>query len=188
MDQERRQFFRINEHISLDYQEISEEEMQQSPQPTQFEVTPYFTLLTQLQELDADSTFLLRKISQKDPTIGSFLEIINSKVEAIAKTIASSDMEFKNLIAQETNLSEGGLSFDSNSQLATDGFVAMKLIFQESCIGLLLYGKVLYSVSCEDGFNTGIEFCRMPESSRMIIARHIISSQSRQIQNQEDED
>ena len=188
LDQERRQYFRINQHVSLDYKLISEAEMKQSQLPTQFEVSPFFMLLTHLQELDTDTSYLLRKVAQKDPTLAAVLEIINTKVDTIAKTIAASDVEFDNIVTQHINLSEGGLSFNTQSELPSDHYLAMKLVFEESCMGLLLYGKVLYSNATDEGFFTGIEFCQMPESSRLIMARHIISSQSKELQKQDDDD
>ncbi|WP_315983170.1 PilZ domain-containing protein [Aliamphritea spongicola] len=119
--------------------------------------------------------------------MGTFLEVTTNKIDAIAKTIASHGVEFDDIKTQEINLSEGGLSFDTHRQVSSGEYLALKLVFQEACIGLLLYGKVLYSTANEDGSdssNVGIQFCRMPESSRMIIARHIIALQSKELQLQ----
>ncbi|WP_271273978.1 PilZ domain-containing protein [Aliamphritea hakodatensis] len=187
MNPERREYYRISENVSLDFQVISEQEMQASSLPTQFKVSPFFTLLSQLQELDTDTTHLLRKIAQKDPAMGTFLEVTTNKIDAIAKTIASHGIEFDDIQTQEINLSEGGLSFDTQRQVNSGEYLALKLVFQEACIGLLLYGKVLYSTANEDdsgSSNIGIQFFRMPESSRMIIARHIIALQSKELQLQ----
>ena len=185
MNPERREYYRICENVSLDFQVISETEMLANSLPTQFQVSPFFTLLSQLQELDTDTTHLLRKIAQKDPTMGTFLEVTTNKIDAIAKTIASHGVEFENITTQEINLSEGGLSFDTPRQVNKGDYLALKLIFAEACIGLLLYGRVLYSTENDQNSSTvGIQFCRMPESSRMIIARHIIALQSKELQLQ----
>lgn len=189
MNQERRQYYRINGDISLDYEIISETELSQGKFPSQFQVSPYFNLLGQLQELDNDSSYQIRRIAQKEPAIAGFLEMINAKINAIAKTVAAGDMEFSNLSTQNINLSEGGMSFFAKEAIPEACYLAMKLVFIESFSGLLVYGRVLHCVPQEDGsFKIGIEFTDMPESSRTIVARHILSSQAREIQLDDDEE
>lgn len=188
MDQERRQYFRINGNVSLDYKVVSETEMEQGMFPSKFEVSPFFTLLTQLQELDHDSSYQLRKISQKDPALSLFLESLNAKIDAIARVVAANGMEFENLSRQNINLSEGGMSFISNEPVQADSYLAMKLVFEDNLTGLLVYGRVLHCVEQEDDFKIGIEFTDMPESSRTIVARHILSCQAKELQQHDQDD
>lgn len=189
MNQERRQYFRINGKVAVDYKIITEDEMEHSRIPTQFEVSPFFLLLTQLQNIGSDNDFHLRKIAQKDPSTAAYLESMNEKVEAIAQAVAKSDVEFENLSTQEINLSEGGLSFSSKESIPLNSYLALKVVFEESFSGLLLYGQVLYSgEQGENGeYKIGVEFTDLPESSRMIVARYILSSQARERQQLNEE-
>ncbi|MGH1462633.1 MAG: PilZ domain-containing protein [Neptuniibacter sp.] len=180
-EQDRRQFFRIDQHISLELKVISSDEISDHPQPNQFDVSPNFLLLTELQQMDAASSQLLRKISEKDNNLSSFLQIIHDKIERIAQAIASSEMTISNAAIQEVNISEGGLQFFSDQPYEPDTFFSLKLVFPESCIGLLLYGTCVRSIPMADGrYQTSFEFVKMPESCRMILARQIIESQARQ--------
>jgi len=181
LNQERRQYFRINGKVAVDYKVITEDEMQHGRLPTQFQVSPFFLLLTQLQEFSHDSSYQLRKIAQRDPLVASYLENMNNKIDAIAHAIAKSDVEFENLSTQKINLSEGGMSFFSKESIPENSYLALKVVFEETYTGLLIYGQVLYSgEEEEDGqYKIGIEFSDMPESSRLIVARYILASQAR---------
>lgn len=182
-EQDRRKFFRIEHQVSIELKLISEEEFGANPTPVQFEVSPYFLLLTELQALDTDREHLLRKIAEKDGQIASYLEILNNKIQAIARAVAAGGIDLDSLMSQEVNLSEGGVMFEYDTQLKSDQYLAIKLIFPESCIGLLLYGKTTRIIPLENGkFKTGVEFLRMPESCRTLLARQVMRLQSKQRQ------
>lgn len=184
-EQDRRQYFRIDQRVSLELKVISEAEIDIHPNPTQFDVSPNFLLLSELQEMDAESSHLLRKISEKDNNISSLLKIMHNKMERIAQAIASSEMTIGNAAIQEVNLSEGGVQFRHNESFEEGCFLSVKLIFPESCLGLLIYAQCIRSERMGDGsYLTGAEFVKMPESCRMILARQIFESQARQRKKQ----
>lgn len=180
-EQDRRQYFRIEQRVSLELKTVTEDEIANHPSPSQFDVSPNFLLLSQLQEMDAESSHLLRKIAEKDNNIASFLRIVHDKIERIAQAVASTEMTIGNAAIQEVNISEGGLQFRSKDSYEPGSFLSIKLIFPESCIGLLLYAQCCRNDLMGDGnYLTGVEFVRMPENCRMILARQIFESQARQ--------
>lgn len=178
---ERRQYFRIEQRVSLELKIISESEISEHPSPTQFDVSPNFLLLSQLQEMEAESSHLLRKIAEKDSNISSFLKIVDDKIERIAQAVASTEMKIGNAAIQEVNISEGGLQFRQDYAIEQGAFLSLKLVFPESCIGVLIYAQCCRCDEMGDGsFVTSVEFVRMPESCRMILARQIFESQARE--------
>lgn len=180
-DQDRRQFFRIDQHISLELKVISESEISDHPKPSQFGVSPNFLLLSELQQMDSANAQLMRKVTEKDPTLASLLNSMNDKIERIAQAIASEEMTVSHAAIQEVNISEGGLQFFSDIQYASGDYFSMKLVFPDSCIGLILYATCLRSTAQADGrYQTSAEFVQMPENCRMILARQIFESQARQ--------
>lgn len=188
-EQDRRQYFRIEQRVSLELKVVSENEINAHPSPSQFDVSPNFLLLSELQEMDAASSHLLRKIAEKDTNISAFLNIVHDKIERIAQAIASSEMTISNAAIQEVNMSEGGLQFSCDEHYEVGNFFSIKLIFPDSCMGLLLYAQCCRSDQMADGsYLTGAEFVKMPESCRMILARQIFESQARQRKKQAEED
>ncbi|WP_415894257.1 PilZ domain-containing protein [Neptuniibacter sp. PT8_73] len=187
-EQDRRQYFRIDQHVSLELKIISESEISDHPSPTQFDVSPNFLLLSQLQELDSDSSHLLRKVAEKDSNVATLLTVMHNKIERIAQAIASTEMTVGQSAIQEVNLSEGGLQFRHSEAIAKDAFLSIKLVFPDSCIGLLLYAQCLRSDSMGDGSHlTSVEFIKMPENCRMILARQIFESQAKLRKQQAEE-
>ncbi len=182
-EQDRRKFFRIDHQVSIELKKISEEEISQNPSPVQFEVSPYFLLLSQLQDLDAEGDHLLRKIAEKDSNTASFLQLMHRKIDTIARAVAASGIELEQVISQEINLSEGGMMFEYPEEIDLGQHLAIKLVFPETCIGLLLYAKACRIIPLENGrYKTGIEFTRLPENCRQLLARQVMLLQSRQRQ------
>lgn len=182
-DQDRRKYFRIDHQVSLELKKVSLEEISRSTTPVQFEVSPYFSLLNDLQELESEGSHLLRRIQEKDSDIAAFLGILQRKIDTIAKTMAASSVEIEQVFTQEINLSEGGMMFSYAERLQSGQHLAVKLIFPETCIGVMVYARVCRVLSLPNGqFNIGIEFIELPENCRTLLARQVMHLQSRQRQ------
>lgn len=178
---DRRKYFRIEQRVSLELKIIPESEIAEHPSPTQFEVSPNFLLLSQLQEMETESSHLLRKIAEKDSNTAAFLQIVHEKIERIAQAVASSEMKIGSAAIQEVNISEGGLQFRQDHAIDKGAFLSLKLVFPESSIGLLIYAQCCRCDAMADGsYVTSVEFVHMPESCRMILARQIFESQARE--------
>ncbi|MDF2180812.1 hypothetical protein [Neptuniibacter sp. CAU 1671] len=181
--QERRQYFRINQKIALELKQVEEADTAVPPIPRQFDVSPNFLLLSELQEMDTESQLLLRRIAEKDAQLGSFLTIMHNKMEKLAQAVASSEMEISPSAIQEVSLSEGGLQFNTLTPYPDDSYLCVKLVFPESCLGLLLYAKCLRCTPTDpEGYTIAAEFIRMPENCRTLLARQILESQARERQ------
>lgn len=176
---DRRQYFRIDQKISLEFRLISKKEIINNNRPTQFDVSPNFLLLSEIQKIDSETSHLLHKIAEKDQNIAALLSNMHNKIERIAQAVASSEMVVSNAAIQEVNLSEGGLQFRHSKAVPLETYLSIKLVFPESCLGLLLYGQCCRNQRMADGYYmTGVEFIKMPESCRTQLARIILESQA----------
>lgn len=189
MSQERRQFFRIKPQVALEYQSVTEQDVRTSQQPYQFDVSPYFLLLTELHELEADSSHVMRKLSEKDPNLAAYLQLLNAKIDAVAKAVSAKGMdEVRQMSMQTTDLSEGGMSFIGAQPLDIGQFVAMKIVLPDACIGLLVYAQVQRCEKLDNGgYDLGVAFHKLPENCRTLLARYVIESQARERQRLNDE-
>jgi hypothetical protein len=57
-------------------------------------------------------------------------------------------------------------------------------VFPDSLLGLLLYATVQRNEAIDGGYQIGIEFFKMPESCRTLLARFILEAQARERQRQ----
>ena len=187
MDQDRRQFYRIDHPVILDYQIVSDEVVASSAKPYQFNVSPYFLLQSQLAGIDAECQHLVYKIAESTPHLATYLQHLNKKIDLIGQTLSDSQLDADSSHLQTINLSEGGLSFDADEALELGTLLAIKLVFPENSLGLLLYAEVQRCEAKEQGFDIGIAFRKMPESCRTLLARLIIEAQARERQAQIDD-
>ncbi|MFW1677801.1 PilZ domain-containing protein [Pontibacter sp. JAM-7] len=182
-EQDRRQYFRINQKVALELKSTNEDDTHMPPLPRQFDVSPNFLLLSELQEMDTESQLLLRRITEKDSQLGSFMASIHKKIEKLAQAIASNEMTISPTAIQEVSLSEGGLQFNTPTPYPDEGYLSIKLVFPESCLGLLLYAQCLRCRPNEEGsYTIAAEFVRLPENCRTLLARQILESQARERQ------
>ncbi len=189
MDQDRRQFYRIEQQVAIEYKVVSEADVMSSARPYHFDVSRHFLLLSELQAMDADTGHLLRKISEKQPEIASYLKLLDRKIERIAHDLVSQELtDTSELRLHTINLSEGGISFDCSDNLQLGDYLALKIVFPDSLLGLLLYANVQRNDVIEDGYQIGVEFFKMPESCRTLLARFILEAQARERQRLRDSD
>lgn len=183
MGQERRQFYRIDHQVALDYRVVPESDVIGSARPYQFDVSPHFLLLGELQAMDSDTQHLLRKIAEKLPDVAAYLKLLNTKIDTVARSLVTQELsDSSGLRLKSINLSEGGLSFDSNQSLKLGDYLALKLVFPESHLGLLLYARVQRCDPMPGGFHIAIEFFKLTESCRTLIARYVLEAQARERQ------
>ena len=177
MSQERRQFYRVEKDVALEVQRVSADEAKHSLQPAQFEVSPYFELLSEVQEIDKLQADLLHQISDANPLLVKLFSLQAEKLNLITRTLASSGLKIEKLTKQSINLSEGGMQFFAAGEHYQVGeFLAIKLIFSNPLLGVLLYAKVQRIIQVEEETHIAASFYRMPENCRMLIAQRVIQT------------
>lgn len=185
---ERRQFYRIDHPVIIEHQCISDAEIQQSGRPDQFEVSPFFLLQAQLRDLEAESNHCLHRLGEQSPAAEACFRVLNRKIDLIANTLSTDTFSLEQGEPQYINLSEGGLNFTRTAPLEAGQALALKLVFTESRLGLLLYARVMRcsAIKAGDEYEIGVEFLRMPESCRTQLARLILEAQAKQRQHAQD--
>ncbi len=177
---ERRNYYRITYPVALEYKQISRAEFSASREPTQFNVSPYFTLQLQLSELESQTQQLLTKVAEVHPNIAACQRLLNQKIEIIGKTLSQSELRIDSAKIYNVNLSEAGCSYISDDPLELGTLMALKMIFPSNAMGLILYADVVRCEQTAEGYDLGIRFLKMPERVRSALARVIIHAQVRQ--------
>lgn len=180
MESERRQFYRIDHPVALEFTIIPEPENLDSLQPSHFKVSPYFMLQSQLHELDQQATAKLNQLGRSMPILTSYLQLMSKKIDLIAQTLSANQLMGDEIKTEIVNLSEGGLSFNNHQPIELNSLLAVKLVFPEAEMGLLLYARVQRCSMVGEGSDIGIEFLKMPESCRIQLARLILETQARE--------
>lgn len=179
--QDNRNYYRIEDRAGLEFLPINENIISDENARFPIAVSPHFQLLNKLRTIDADNSKLLRSIGEKDRNLQSYLKGTDQKIELLAQTLVSCDERMKDEHLKSITLSEGGISFRHYDFMESGQCLAIKLTLLPSCIGLLLYGRVVnYSSDSNGNHLINISFENISESSRSLIARHVLLYQAKQ--------
>jgi c-di-GMP-binding flagellar brake protein YcgR len=187
---ERRRFFRIEDEITLFYREIEEDTL---PDSKHFkdELMDVFSLTATLEYLDQESGFLQRTIEKSHPDIASYLDVLNQKIELIAKAVLLKEKGGSELPASKVNISASGVSFFADLELKKGTLLELKMILPPALTGLITYGKVVYCEPVENenhSHRLAVDYIDISEQDRDVLIRHIVKRQMQQIRKESDKD
>lgn len=177
---ERRGYYRINYPLALEYHSVDMSTILAAEQPQQFNVSANFMLQLQLAELETQMRQLLSRVNDTQPHVANALELLNRKVTLIGETLSQSDLSFDKSNLIDANISESGIDFPAKESFDEKSLLALKLILPNDSLGLLLYGEVVRCQPFKQGYRVSINFLKMPERCRSILARTLMRAQMRQ--------
>ena len=181
MEQNRRQFYRIDKWVALEFQLIDScYDDHESAQPGMFKVTPYFMLHAELEQLNGIIKSTFNSLTQQSDNTITLLELLNKKIDIIAQSLSDNEQHGFTFLNDKVSLSEGGISFSFGNSLDLGQLVIIRLIVPESQVGLRLIAEVKRCNNKDGQFDVGLEFQRMPEVCRTELARLIFRSQIEQ--------
>lgn len=184
---DRRSYFRLNDHITLEFESLGSDCTETDPYAPHLQVSPYLKMISELHRIESETQHLLKPIADQHRQLGSYLKSVNKRIDCLAKYLVASSDEQPPKPTHEVSLSEGGVAFETPLSVPLGHFVHMKMVLFPNLVGLAAIGKVTY---CQPhgpqngdrkNYRIGVEFSSILESDQQIIAKHIIQEQSRAI-------
>lgn len=177
-EDDRREYYRIDDTIALDFTLLSGAEALASDEL--HDSSPLFNLLSDLHLMDFESQHLLRHISERDRTLANYLKVVNKRIDLLGQAVAQSLLRDIGT-PKRVVLSEGGVSFNSAQSIASGTHLAIKMVLMPQALGLLLRAKVVHCRDLPDQlFEIGAEFEALTDAQRQLLARHILQRQALQ--------
>jgi hypothetical protein len=175
---DRREYYRIEDTIALDFSLLSSAEAHASD--PLHDNSPLFNLLSELHLMDFESQHLLRHISERDRTLANYFKVMNKRIDLLGQAVAQSLL--RDIGApRQVSISEGGISFNHSQAIAAGSHLAIKMVLMPQALGLLLRAKVVHCQVRQDGqFEIGTEFEALTDAQRQLLARHILQKQALQ--------
>ena len=179
---ERRNFFRVDDSISLSYQEISDGELEDRKEQIAIELEGNFTVMSSIASINQNMALVMHRIESAEPDVAEYLKAINNKIDILGRALLSYDNDMVEQPAQPVNLSASGLAFYSSEPVTRGALLELRLLLVPSFTGIITFGEV---VGCDPvdeavgGFSyfVRINFMHMRENDRDLLIRHVVKRQ-----------
>lgn len=177
-DLERRRFCRIDDEVILHFCQVRSDGA-----PAQATSMP-FLLVCRLGEQREHVRNLLRELRAESPRVSRCLSALDERMALLETALLLEQIGPLGELRRSVKLSAGGLSVRTGASYGRDAVLMLEMILLPTLTGIISRGRVLRSVrlSLRDGeppFLTTIEFVDMKESTRDLIARHVLARQGR---------
>lgn len=182
---ERRQAFRIEDHIHLHLS--SQGEKGDDSGSLNFGGEKMLQDLTILRELGFQSHHLLAGIRKFHPEIAQYLALIDKKINLLTRSLSAVSLGDDIQPNCEVSLSVSGLSFNSQRTYKPQDSLALKMIFFPETVFIECWAHVVYSMREQGGgYQIALEFDELGDDDHELLLRHMIERQSEQIRKQRD--
>ncbi len=179
---DRRNFFRIDDSVSMSYQQIPEQELDERIGRMELEIEGNFTVMGSIASINQNMAGIMHRIEGDEPDIAAYLKAINNKIDILGRALLSTANDITEQPAQPVNLSASGMAFYSSSPIDAGVILELRLLLMPSFTGIITFCEV---VGCdrvddaEEGFSffTRVNFTHMREKDRDLLIRHVIKRQ-----------
>lgn len=191
--QERRQFYRINDMVSLNYNVVPSDSAARKIDDAKHGYTDLSDLRNALFCIDAKLDDITEQLSKDYPLIAEMVTTINKKIALHERMLGYDDYKDHILsTAREVNLSANGVAFETETNIPKGTTLRLELVTYPEHHYIPVYAHV---VSCKQnkGDNSSshtvaVEFESISDKDQERIINHIFKKQAEQIKRKRNGD
>ncbi len=183
-DEERRNFFRIDDEIYIDFQAISDDEYSTASDALKNLDDNAFNLSANFAAISSKNAPLLNNIKQLHPDVGEYLDTINKKLDSLSRHILYSSEEHKSQKKIPVNLSASGIQFETQKTFSPQQTMKLEIILLPEKVGLIVFGRV---VDSKKGY-LSVEFEHLRPEDQELMIKHNLSKQMAELRKKNDND
>ncbi len=185
--EERRDFFRIDDEVSLFYKKIDQTRVNK-PHQVSDNILNSCSLSTALEMVAQDSALLLHRLEKNLPDVADYLRLLDTKIDLIAQAVMMQGFEVSENDTRNVNVSATGIAFNCEIALKAGDYLEIKMLLISSMAVVVTYGRVVYCQSGQSNDNrfpyfVGIDFINMKEEDREMLIKYVIKKQLQQIRD-----
>ena len=175
---ERRQHFRIDDHIYFDYRviapgefcselSISNQLLGESSQKY-IEATHYF------QDIDYEMSQLTQAITIKEPALAHYLNLLNAKIDYLSRHILMAGK----INMRKVNISLGGMAFKTHELIKENSNLKIVIYTKPKMVPIIIDAIVVYSqYQSETHYRTSVMFNELTCEQEQLLSQHILLAQ-----------
>ena len=188
MSEERREYFRIDDEVALDYRPISQDEAERLQKKIQSRMVDRFTAASSFTATSRHMTHVMHKVQNQSPELARCLQAIDQKLNMIAQLFVSEEINLHEQPTREVNLSAGGIAFRVQHEIKVDSLLELRMVLFPSLVGLLTISRVIQCERAGDGnlkfpWLISVVYEHLREADRELLVRHIMSKETQQLRS-----
>lgn len=177
---ERRQHFRIDDHIYFDYRVIGPGEfcsdMAITNQLLGESGQKYMEAAHYFQNIDYELAELTQAIGMKEPALAHYLNLLNQKIDYLSRQMLMAGK----IQMRKVNISLGGMTFKSNDMLKENAGLKVVIYTKPQMVPIIIDARVVYSqFQNESHYRTSITFNELTNEQEQLLSQHILLAQVR---------
>lgn len=177
---ERRQHFRVEDHIYFNYQILEPGEL--CPDRTVIDHLlgkngqRYLEAAHYFQEIDYELAELTQIIALKEPTIAHYLNLLNAKIDYLSRQMLMTNT----IQLRKVNLSLGGIAFKTPDLIKERTRLKLVIYAKPKMVPIIVEGTVVYSQYQNDhNYRTAVSFSELSSDQEQILSQHILLAQTK---------
>lgn len=191
--EERRQYFRIDDRISLSYRVVQTGDAEEEINRARQGYAELAELRSSLFVIDARMDDICNELKRDFPLIAELVTLVNRKIAVHEKLIGLDDYD-ENVMspARDVNLSANGVAFEAETPMVEGSHLKIEMVTYPEHYYIPVYARV---VSCrksnEDkasGYTIAVEYEAISEKDREHIMHHVFAKQAGDIKKQREAD
>ena len=180
---DRRQYFRINDKVSLKYRVVQGIDVETEIKRTEHGKNNLAEMKNAFNSIEAKIISKMARIEEVSPLVAEILGLYDKKLSLMQSMIMQNDDKDNSITeTQQVNLSASGMSFESNTPINEDANLKMELILFPEYQFIPVYARVVDCRKKMDDnlyrFNIAVDFIGICESDQEVIMQHILSRQA----------
>lgn len=183
-NEERRNFFRIDDEVHINFQPISDDEFNAAPDTLSQLNDNAFSLSANFATLSSKNAPVLNNIKQLHPDVGEYLDSLNTKIDSLSQHILYATVEEKKLDKTPVNLSASGIQFETSKTFEPQQAMKIELILLPEKVGVLVFGRVIESKASY----LSIRFEHLRAEDQELMIKHNLSKQMSELRKKNDND
>jgi hypothetical protein len=178
-DNERREYFRIEDQVYLTTTIIDEDEYSAAPETLKHLDNNSFSLSADFATLNNNINPVLNNIKQIHPDIAEYVEFLNSKIDSMSQILLCKESSFDENKLLTVNISASGIMYNFDSEIDTNQTVKLELVLLPEKIGIIVYGRVVKQAKgvSNSGKTISVEFEHIRDKDHELMIKHNLNKQ-----------
>lgn len=175
---ERREYFRVEDDIYLQWQTVPEDEYARADELLQSLSDDDFSLSADFATLNNKFHPILNNIKQAHPDIAHYLELLNTKLDSLGHHLLQQQDVYNEQKLTHVNISASGMMYAAEKAIPVNSMLKLEYVLFPEKVGIITYGRVVNTSPLEDGkhcIHISFEHMRTEDSELMI--KHNLNTQ-----------